>query len=247
MSKLIDELKKRFASPRHALRALGLDESLLDQEPDQRVRRRRARLAYDESQGEGERAEERLHDRPLERGNDDIEPMRERGMPPQNMGTAEDDEEDAERFEAFRDHLRQHSRMSEDEIEEACNMARDYVHRSRRGRMNGKDRMPRNRLKGGRSGRDEVREGQRLMHRIEDANSISSGPDPNGRPDDPMTLTDHGLDNRRTPAMDSGRARLAQMYPGIERIGDCNGDLLDTSTDKSVEKMFPNIRRIGFA
>ena len=176
MSRLSDALRKRFATPRAALRALGLDESLFDElaHDASRVRRRRS-MAMDHIVG-------KPHPRHPDWARDE-----EGGLPDkvetmtENLTSgAEDEEEDDDASEAYgplRQHLRE-SGMDEEAVEEATKLAKDFV------RTRARDRMPRNRLSGGRgghfggsrNGRDEVAEIGRQLERVKGENGIAPGP-----------------------------------------------------------------------
>lgn len=287
MSKLSDALKKRFASPKHALRALGLPEDLLDdlQAEDHSIvgkRRRALKMAMDQDEGAHEhdapllrealdklvrkhkardddpmvkelrdiadRHDRTAGDRRRRRADDEEPPMIET-MPEENMS--------ADDFEAFKDHLRENSKMSEDEIEQATELAKDYV---RKRGANGKDRMPlrggkfdRARFNHGRTSEDEVNEARQLRGRIEPANSFAPGPDPTRTGDDPNFLVKHnGIDS----AMDAAptelqRRRFFSRFPDARRIGNMSGGsgmgVPSVDLRSSTEKRYPGLARIGRA
>jgi hypothetical protein len=105
-----------------AMRRLGMDAALLDETDAEREAR-------------GWDSDRRRQGRDLEplRGSGNL-PEKIESVPEQNL-SGEDDG-----FEPFRDHLREHTDMSEDEIEHACELARDHI--PRRG-ANGRDRASR--------------------------------------------------------------------------------------------------------
>lgn len=246
MSRLSDALRKRFATPRAALRALGLDESLFDElaHDASRVRRRRS-MAMDHIVG-------KPHPRHPDWARDE-----EGGLPDkvetmtENLTSgAEDEEEDDDASEAYgplRQHLRE-SGMDEEAVEEATKLAKDFV------RTRARDRMPRNRLSGGRgghfggsrNGRDEVAEIGRQLERVKGENGIAPGPDR-----ERSALVDHGLDAMDTAPTPRQRAQMHAMFPGLRRIGDVNGVLphvpSNIDTRRSAHRMFPYLAKIGQA
>ena len=134
MGRLLEALKKKYKRPQDALRALGLDERLLtgdvvhSRSDDEYFHR--GRDINDPLAGMDRHRRRTARDTfGLPSGTAGIAPKRE-SMPPQRLSSeAEDDLED------FREHLRRH--MSEDQVEEACELSRDYM---RRRSANGHDR-----------------------------------------------------------------------------------------------------------
>lgn len=159
-------------------------------------------------------------------------------MPKENLSSpwAEDDEPDD--LEPFRQRMREHG-LSEDEVEEACKLARDHV---RRRGSNGRDRhaddfFPINRMKGGPGGRfggerhSLRKDGSSEVEAIREyGEQISRGEDRRRTGRDQMKLTteppenklgaivDHGLDARRRR---DGRDRQAidEIHRQLRRFG----------------------------
>jgi hypothetical protein len=140
--KVFAALRRKFKTPQQCLAALGLDSRMLQasdtvhsaDNPDDPYWHR-GRSADDPMSGMDRHRRPRARDAfEVPSGTRGIAPKEEE-MPEQNLGSA-DEEDDG--LEGFRTHLREHTDMSEDEISEACNLARDHVRR----RLNGRDRFP---------------------------------------------------------------------------------------------------------
>ena len=289
MSRLLDALKQRFSSPKDVLRALQLSEDLLDEMAQDRSivgKRRRAKMAMDEEQSEGERQEETDHDRPLMRsaldkllkkhGARDDHPMTKElrrmadlhdagstippkvetmGRKPQLRRRYRRRRKDDDRYENFREHLRQNSNMSEDEIEEAAEMARDVV---RRRSANGKDRLPRNRLKGGAGGhfggsrdkaRDEIDQIEKLSQRFGDNVGMATGPNSEH-------ARTHIIDHHMGKGANDSLSEIAKIQKLMRRFGNAEAGAAperyrgaqDSAPDKDearLHRMFPGLALIG--
>ena len=174
--RFLEALKAKYGTPQAVMAVLGLDAALLKDESENDVLHKHAgkvidllmkryggstqrvlqKLGMDEAMltGVARRGEDRFGLRRSSR--DDIPPKIET-MPEQNLSSgwrAEDDEPDDDGYERFRERMREHG-LSEDEVEEACELARDHV---RRRGANGRDKhaddfMPVNRVRGGAPGR----------------------------------------------------------------------------------------------
>jgi hypothetical protein len=155
MRKFIRALKKDYGTPERVLARLGYDRSILhandeslEQEKQTLFRRGMAvadiqrlidtHVAVSDPRGGGGGEVVGSDDVPIdpmirgEKSYDDLPPKIESMT--ENL-SAGDDEPDA--LEPFRQHLREHSDMTEDEISRACSLARDHL---RRRGSNGRDR-----------------------------------------------------------------------------------------------------------
>jgi hypothetical protein len=168
---------------------------------------------------------------------------------------SEDDERDDSQFEDFKDHLRKNSEMSEDEIEEATKLARDFV-RKRGGNGHDRhadDRFPINRLAGRRGGhfggarrsggrwdgrdQENINAAREMASRIEMEPSVASSD--RDRDDHPR-----GFDSMPTAAQ---RARTNARY-GLDRIGDMwSGDGRPAAKADLRKRLGVNLSRSGFA
>jgi hypothetical protein len=168
----------------------------------------------------GAAGDRRARGRDRRRAYDDIEPMQEH-MPEQNMG-GEDERDDDALYDPLREHLREKG-LGEDEIERAVELGKDQV---RRRRANGRDRLPINRLRGGRGGHfgggrnggrfdgsvfDEI---ERNMARIEQEPSVHSSDRDHPR----------GFDSMPRALSEADRLRLYRLVPGLALVGDMWGD-----------------------
>jgi hypothetical protein len=211
-TRLSRAIRARYATPQAVCRRLGIDASLLESESDP--------LYEYLAVGKDGRRRARDSDPPIvhpspRQNVDELEPMHERGMGPQNMGG---DDEDDDPMQGFRRHLQENSEMSEDEIDKACGLARDFV---RRKRANGKDRLP---GRGGHferprfsrdKGRDATNEIQDHLDHMK-----SEGPEPGiatganyGRGD----YVKRGAMDAAVPSMKQ-REKTFSMFPGLARI-----------------------------
>jgi len=261
--RVIDHLLNRFGTPERVLAKLGMDEAMLTEPKHMRS---------DPRDGRGGGGGEILGG--VHRSGEDDDPPIERPSPEQEM-TAGDDEP-GEEFDPLREHLRK-AGLGEDEIEQACSLARDHV---RRRRANGRDRhaddfLPKNRLKGGRGGRfggprhgqhtddaGEIETAREYMRQIDEGDrrkaADHSEEDPNNE-----YLIDHGMDRGRRFGRDRHRARdnfavdeihrlLRRFEPGEagaapERYRGAS-DAAPSSADRSrFAKRFPEVKRIGDA
>jgi hypothetical protein len=162
-SRICAELKRRGHTPSSVLRRLGLDQGFLrgasdkvhDDINDEYFHRGGEKTAWDDNEADEETLLKRMgetlesiralratsHPKSDPRGSShegetvgaagDTDPPIEPPGAEQNLGGKDDG------FEPFREHLRQNSEMSEDEIEQACELARNHL--ARRG-SNGVDR-----------------------------------------------------------------------------------------------------------
>jgi hypothetical protein len=176
MSRLVEAIRAKYSTPQAALRALGLDTTLLNPEEDSLARKVKRiladlnKLAMDadllgepehmrsdprgEGGGGGGEIEGGVPRRGMDRfglrrsSKDSIEPKIEE-MQEEVLGASDD--EDDELYDPLREHLRKNG-LDEESVERACELAKDHV---RRRRSNGHDRhaddfLPKNHL--GRSG-----------------------------------------------------------------------------------------------
>lgn len=146
-------------------------------------------------------------DRRRARGRDHIPSAEERNVnPEQNTDDDWQMADDDEMFDPLRAHLRGHG-MSEDEVEQAIDVARRDVAQDRRRRMNGKDRLPeRVDVQDRSDDKMPPRSGRFDRPRFSHDNFGTVDPaNPDGK-----FLVDHGLDAEEA---------FAKRWPEIARIG----------------------------
>lgn len=187
--RVVDALLKRFGTPQRVLAKLGMDEARLT-EPEH--------MKSDPRDGTGGEIEGGVW-----REGEDRDPPIEPPSPEQNLGS------DDEMFDPLRAHLRDHG-MSEDEVEQAIDVARRHVAQDRRRRMNGKDRLPERVDVQDRSDDKMPLRGGRF-----DRPRFSRDTEVGNNPNQTEYLVDHGLDGIGP----RGRAALDEMRKNLARIG----------------------------